>query len=235
MTNLLVFLYLGLLACLVGAVIAALLLENVPALTNAAVATLLAIAPSVAVPFFGASIVPALDAAPLLSVWIAGAGLLHVIGMFGPYDSVWWWDHVTHTLSASLLAAVLYAILLVTDPRIAVVGDGPIVLVAGTVLCTIALGIVWEFLELFAREVGEQRGIDAVLEFYGLRDTILDLGFDGVGAAIVIALDLRVFVPLVEHDPALAGTVLAAMVVAGFLAVGAISVWLERRRGGAAQ
>lgn len=233
MTNLLVFLYLGLLACLVGAVIAALLMENVPALTNAAVATLLAISPSVAAPFFGAPIAPALDVAPLLSVWIAGAGLLHVIGMFGPYDSVWWWDYVTHTLSASLLAAVLYAILLVTEPRIAVVGDGPIVLVGGTLSCTLALGIVWEFLELFAREVGEQRDIDAVLEFYGLRDTVLDLGFDGVGAAIVVALDLRVFVPLVERDPALAGTALAVTVAAGFLAVGAISVWLERRHGAA--
>ncbi|GAB3680737.1 hypothetical protein GCM10028857_03850 [Salinarchaeum chitinilyticum] len=231
MTHPLVFLYLGLLACLLGLVIAALRLEDVPALTNAVAATLLAIAPGVAAPLVGASSTPDLSVAPLLSVWIAGAGLVHAIGMFGPYDTVWWWDHVTHTLSASLLAAIIYAIVLVTEPSVAVLGDGRIVLVAGTLLSTLALGVVWEFLELFAREVGEQRGVDAVLEYYGLRDTVLDLGFDGVGATIVIALDLRAFVPVVERDPALAGTALAATVVAGFLAVCAISVWLERRRG----
>ncbi|WP_248516242.1 hypothetical protein [Salinarchaeum laminariae] len=221
--------YVGLIACLLGTVIAALWLGNLPALTNAVVATLLAIAPSVLVPLLDGSSAPTVTAAPQLSVWIAGAAFLHTIGMFGPYDTVWWWDHLTHTLSATLLAALVYAILLVTEPRLAVLGDGAIVSVAGTVLCTLALGIVWEFAELVAREIGEQRDIDPVLEYYGLRDTALDLVFDALGALLVIALDLRLFVPIVERDPVFAGTVLTAIVVSSFVAVTVITVWLERQ------
>lgn len=232
MSKLLVLLYAALLVCLAVTVIAALWLENVPAFTNAVLATVLAIVPSVAPLPTGAASAPVLGAAPLLSTWIAGAGLVHTVGMFGPYDAVWWWDHLTHTLSATLLAALIYAILLVTEPRIAVVGDGPVVWIGGTLLCTLAFGVVWEFLELLAREIGEQRGIDPVLEYYGLRDTFLDLGFDGVGALIVIAFDLRVFVPIAERDPALLATSLGVSVGIGLLVVAGITFWIERWRRG---
>lgn len=230
MTNLLVLLYVSLLVCLMGTAVAAFWLGSVPAITNSLVATALASTPLVVPALLGPSSAPVLDAAPALAVWLSAAGLLHTIGMFGPYDSVWWWDHCTHTLSAALLAAVIYAILVVTDPTIALVGSGPVVWIGGTVLCTLALGVVWEFLELLAREIGDREGIDPVLEYYGLRDTVADLAFDVVGAVLVIALDLRVFVSVIERDPAIAKAALALTVATGFLVVGAITVWLERGR-----
>jgi len=33
----------------------------------------------------------------------------HAVGMLGPYDDIWWWDHVTHTHSATILGGVTFA------------------------------------------------------------------------------------------------------------------------------
>ena len=48
-----------------------------------------------------------------LTLWITGAVFLHALGTVGLpgmeesfYRSVWWWDHLTHALSASIVAAV---------------------------------------------------------------------------------------------------------------------------------
>jgi len=124
-----------------------------------------------------------------LTLWVAVAGFLHALGMLGRYDSVWWWDHLTHTFSAALAAALLYAALLVVGWNNAVVL---------TLLSILFLGVLWEVGELIAREVADWYDIEPVLVHYGWRDTALDLVFDVVGAALVVALDLRLFVPVVE-------------------------------------
>ncbi|WP_435118430.1 hypothetical protein [Halolamina sp. C58] len=124
-----------------------------------------------------------------LTFWVAVAGFLHALGMLGRYESVGWWDHLTHTLSAALVAALLYAALLVVAPGNAVVG---------TLLGTFALGVLWEIGELIARDVAERYDIEPVLVHYGRRDTALDLVFDVVGAGLVLTLDLRSFLPVAE-------------------------------------
>lgn len=77
-----------------------------------------------------------------------------------------------------------------------------------TVVFTFAIGVFWELIELVAREVGERFDIEPVLIHYGWRDTIVDLGFDVVGAFLVIGADLRIFVPLMEQFPGVTGAVL---------------------------
>ncbi|AZH25217.1 hypothetical protein [Haloplanus aerogenes] len=134
-------------------------------------------------------------AGPALPLWLGVAGLLHAIGMLGPYDSVWWWDHVTHFVSAALVAALFHAVVVVGYAGAAPFGAVP----AATVLLTFAAGILWELGELIARELGEQFDIEPVLVHYGWIDTLLDLGFDLVGAVLVVLFDLRVFVPLAER------------------------------------
>ncbi|MBP1988127.1 hypothetical protein [Halolamina salifodinae] len=129
-----------------------------------------------------------------LTFWIAVASVLHCLGMLGRYESVSWWDHLTHALSASLAAALLYAWLLVSGPeRVA-----STTVIAGTLLGILALSVLWEIGELLAREVARRYGIEPVLVHYGWRDTAFDLLFDIVGAALVVTLDLRLFVPTVE-------------------------------------
>lgn len=126
-----------------------------------------------------------------LTLIIAVAGLLHSLGMLGLYESTSWWDHLTHTVSAALAAALLYAGLLVWT-------SNEILAAVGTVLTIFGLGIGWELLELALREVGERYDIEPALVHYGWRDTALDLVFDLIGALLVVMLDVRLFVPTLE-------------------------------------
>jgi hypothetical protein len=158
---------------------------------NAAVALVASLSPSLVAAVLDWAGKGPLAVDPLLTLWLGLAGFLHSVGMLGPYDTVWWWDHVTHTISAALLAALVYAALVVT-------GSDATTVAALTVLATFGLGLVWEGIELLARSLGNRYGVEPVLVNYGMRDTVLDLGFDLVGAALVVLLDLRMFVPVLE-------------------------------------
>jgi hypothetical protein len=137
--------------------------------------------------------------------------------MLGPYESVWWWDHLTHTLSAALVAALLYAALIVvadgsTTPTLS--SSGIAVL---TTVATFAAGVFWELVELVARALGEQYGIEPVLVHYGWEDTGYDLLFDTVGAVLIVTLDVRLFVDIAARSPGMTRTLLvsASAVVVG--------------------
>lgn len=182
--------------------------RNVAAAINALGALVLALLPVVGELALQAMLVRSVSFGPVLPVWLGVAGLLHSLGMLGLYESTWWWDHLTHTVSAALVAALLYAGIIVTRPDIAGIGDSSGLVVTLTVVFTFAIGVFWELIELVAREVGERFDIEPVLVHYGWHDTAADLGFNVVGALVVIGTDLRVFVPLVEQFPGVAGAVL---------------------------
>ncbi|MFB6311183.1 MAG: hypothetical protein ABEH64_08380 [Salinirussus sp.] len=166
---------------------------NASAIVNGAVALAAAFVP------FGLGLLGPTAFEPVLALWVAAAGLLHLIGMLGPYETISWWDHVTHTVSAALVAALLYAVLLARTTLPAESAAGI------TVLAVLVVGILWEAVELLARAVGERYGIEPVLVPYGWRDTALDLVFDLLGAVIVVVFDLRVFVAVVRRVTGLLG------------------------------
>lgn len=122
---------------------------------------------------------------PGLSLWLTGAVLLHAVGMVGLYDAVWWWDHVTHTLSASLVAGAGYATARALDRHSDAVSFPPRFLFVFVVLLTLAFGVLWEVLEFAARLAADAAGVEPVLVQYGLDDTLVDLVFDAVGAVLV--------------------------------------------------
>ncbi len=155
---------------------------------------------------------------PVVPAWLAIAGLLHMAGMLGWYDTVWWWDHLTHTLSAAFLAALVYA-------SLHTMGESDWLVVAGvTVLFTLAAGVFWELTELAAREIGDLLDRPPVLEHYGLRDTALDVCFNALGAGVVVALDVRVFVGITDRAPRLVETLVVGSAVVLF--VGTIGLGL---------
>lgn len=122
-----------------------------------------------------------------LTVWVTAAVLLHAIGMLGPYGMVWWWDHVTHTLSAAVVASVGYATVRAVDIYSDAIHLPPPFLAMFILLVTMAFGVFWEAVEFGARALAEAFGFGPILFQYGLEDTLLDLVFDAVGA-IVVAL-----------------------------------------------
>lgn len=148
------------------------------------------------------------DFGAVLPLWIAVAGSLHTIGMTGVYERVWWWDHLTHTVSAGLIGALLYGALLAIDahPQASSIGDATIGIV--TVSLTLLVGVLWEFIELLGRDVAVSFDREPLLVPYGRLDTALDLAFDVVGPVLVIGLDIRVFVPIAEQAPPVTEAVL---------------------------
>ena len=129
---------------------------------------------------------------PALTLWITAAVFLHALGTVGVpgsrfsfYQSVWWYDHLTHALSASVVAAAGYATTRALDrhdERIYLPARFTFALV---LLLTIAFGVFWEVVEFAIAEVAALVGSTSVLTQYGLEDTMLDLVFDTVGAVIV--------------------------------------------------
>ncbi len=165
----------------------------------------------------GATFLPALLARDLdlhLDSWLVLALtlalFLHSLGMLGLYDDVWWYDHVTHTLSAMLVAGVGYTTVRALDRHSDAVHVPPRFLTVFVVLFTLAAGVLWEVLEFGARELAEALGFDPVLIQYGLGDSLVDLVFDTLGALVVALFGSAWFESLVDR----------------------VTEWLERRGAG---
>lgn len=161
---------------------------------------------------------------PALPLWIAAAGFLHSLGMIGLYERLWWWDHLTHTLSAAFVAAVIYASLVVVGSHSSALDFSAATTGVVTVLFTFWVGVFWELIELVAREVGEQFDIEPILVHYGWRDTAYDLAFDIVGATLVVLVDFRLFVPITSQSPAITEAFLFGS--AGVTTVGSVMLTL---------
>ena len=133
-----------------------------------------------------------------VTLWISTAVLLHTVGMVGAYTAVFWWDHVTHTLSATIVAGVGYATVRALDEHSEAVRFPPRFTFLFVLLFTLAFGVLWEVLEFVARLSSEAYGFDAVLVQYGIDDTVLDLLFDAVGATLVALFGTDLFDETVE-------------------------------------
>jgi len=212
----------GLLAGIVATLAVAVRRGNVSAAVNALVSLGAALLPTAAalwLPVWQGVTLP--TGAPL-TAWLAAAGFLHSLGMLGLYESLWWWDHLTHLVSGALVAALCYAglVALGQSPD-AVDLSGPTI-VGLTITLTMLAGVFWELVELVARDVGERLDVEPVLVHYGWRDTAYDLGFDLAGALLVVAVDLRAFVPIAAESTSATRTVLLA--AGGALLVGSAAM-----------
>ncbi|WP_227373561.1 hypothetical protein [Haladaptatus halobius] len=122
-----------------------------------------------------------------LTLWITTAVFLHAVGTLGPYQNdawFWWWDHVTHVLSASLVAAVGYATVRAIDAHYDDVYLPPRFMFVFILMFVVAFGVIWEVIEFAVSGLASILGGRAVLTQYGLGDTMLDLMFDTAGGLI---------------------------------------------------
>ena len=118
---------------------------------------------------------------PWQRVYTETALLMHAAGMLGLYDDTWWWDHLTHTLSATLLGGGVHVAARRHghDPRLRVLAA----IVGG--------GVLWELMEYAIHALTDRLGLQPVLIPYSAHDTLLDLFFDLVGALLVLAFGNR--------------------------------------------
>jgi hypothetical protein len=182
----------GMQAAIVAILLAGVATGNVSVFVNASVALAITFLPAVLQRDWGIH----LD--PWLTLWITTAVLLHAVGMLGPYSTVDWWDHVTHTLSATIVAGVGYATARAIDEHSEAIHLPESFLTVFILLFTMALGVTWEILEFLAREVAHLLGVQAVLVQYGLGDTLVDLMFNTAGAILVALFGTDMFSSVVE-------------------------------------
>ncbi|WP_436931216.1 hypothetical protein [Halosimplex halobium] len=157
---------------------------NVKIIANAGVALLIAQLVPVLERDYG---VP-LDAG--LTLWITSAVFLHAFGTIGTggesfYASVWWWDHMTHALSSSVVAGVGYATVRALDEHSDTVSLPPRFIFVFILLFTLAYGVFWEIIEFTIGVVASMAGTETILTQYGLTDSLWDLVYNTLGAVVV--------------------------------------------------
>jgi hypothetical protein len=125
-----------------------------------------------------------------LTLWITGAVFLHGVGVTGVpgvsenlYRNLWWWDHLTHALSSSIVAAVGYTVVRALEEHSDAVYFPPRFTFVFIMVFVMAFGVFWEVIEFALGGLGTLFG-GSVLTQYGLDDTMLDLFFDLIGAVL---------------------------------------------------
>lgn len=122
----------------------------------------------------------ALDAG--LTMWITLAIFMDAIGTFAFYDNIARWDNLTHTLSASVIAAAGYVLIRAIDIHTEEIYIPPRVMFILILLFVLATGVLWEILEFLTDELTAELGYKAVLVQHGINDTMIDLSFNLLGA-----------------------------------------------------
>jgi len=128
-----------------------------------------------------------------LVLWITLAMFLHALGtvpLLGPdfatlYGSTWWWDHMTHALSSSLVVGSAYALTRALQEHTEYIHIGPKFTFAYLLVFVMAFGVFWELLEFYIAVGAELFGVPKVLTQYGLEDTVLDLVYNTIGGLLV--------------------------------------------------
>jgi uncharacterized membrane protein YjdF len=129
---------------------------------------------------------------PRLTLWVTLAAFLHAVGVVGIpgsglsfYTTIGWWDHLTHSLSASVVAAAGYATVRALDIHLEAVHISPKVVSVVLLICVLAFGVLWELLEFAIGVAADEFGTGTILTQYGIEDTLKDLTFNTFGGIIV--------------------------------------------------
>lgn len=174
-------------AVMVGILLAGLYLGNPGIAVNAVVGLLVTLLPAVLERRYHFT----MDVA--LVLWITVAMFLHALGtlplpgldFLSPYKAVWWWDHMTHALSSSLVAGSAYAVTRALQEHTDYIYMGPKFTFAYLLVFVMAFGVFWELVEFYIAVTAQLLGIPRILTQYGLDDTVLDLFYNTMGGLLV--------------------------------------------------
>lgn len=122
---------------------------------------------------------------PWLGLWITLAVFLHTAGSAALYARIGWWDHVTHAMSASLIAGVGYTFARAIDIHSEQIYLPRQFYFAYVLVIVLSFGVIWELFEFGLDILRDETGITMPLAQHGLDDTIRDLMFNSVGAIAV--------------------------------------------------
>lgn len=133
---------------------------------------------------------------PALVLWITIAVALHSVGSLGPYTWFSWFDSVTHTVSATVVAGLGYATFLGFDQHSEELHVPARLRPVFIIVFVLAVSVIWELLEFGSGQVSQVLGVEAPLIVYGVDDIVTDMVFNTVGGLIVAVGASGYFVPL---------------------------------------
>jgi len=130
---------------------------------------------------------------PAITLWITGAAFLHAIGIIGIpgtgiafYSAIPFYDHITHALSASVVAGVGYATVLALDQHSDGIDLPPRFMFVFILVFVLAFGVLWELVEFGVDVLTTRLGIEmSGFTQHGLNDTMLDLVFNTLGGVVL--------------------------------------------------
>lgn len=121
---------------------------------------------------------------PLLTLWITAAIFFHSMGSLRLYNAIPWWDHLTHSLSASILAGVGYTFIRSVDIHSEEIYLPHKFMFVFLLLTIMAFGVVWEIFEYGLDIIADSTGLAMPLAQHGLEDSMKDMMFNTLGAVI---------------------------------------------------
>nr|WP_206043426.1 hypothetical protein [Haloarcula rubripromontorii] len=124
---------------------------------------------------------------PWLALWITTAVFLHTLGSAGLYGQIGWWDHLTHAMSASLIAAFGYTTARTIDLHNDSIHIPKRVFFVYIFVVVLSFGVIWELFEFALDIVATETGVTMPLAQHGLDDTVRDTMFNSLGALLVAA------------------------------------------------
>lgn len=122
---------------------------------------------------------------PWLGLWITLAVSLHTTGSAGLYQQLDWWDHLTHAMSASLIAAIGYTFARAVDLHSDEIHIPKQFAFVFILLVVMSFGVIWELFEFGLDIVADTTGVSMPLAQHGLDDTVRDMMFNTLGAIMV--------------------------------------------------
>lgn len=111
-----------------------------------------------------------------LVLWITVAVSLHTVGSLGLYSQYQWYDEITHTVSAALIAALGYASFRALELHTDEIDVPRTFRGVFVVVFVLAAGIVWEVLEF---------ALGGYFTVYGIDDIVTDMVANVAGAVLV--------------------------------------------------
>jgi hypothetical protein len=136
-----------------------------------------------------------MDARLVLLVTVAV--FLHALGSLGFYVQYSWYDEVTHTVSAVLVAGIAYATVVALERHSSAVDLSANVRGAFILVFVLAFGVLWEVFEFGAVWFSRGLGVKSPVQVFGIDDIVTDMIFNLVGGLLVAVLGTGYFDDLV--------------------------------------
>lgn len=120
-----------------------------------------------------------------LVLLISLAAFLHALGSLGLYVRYSWYDEITHTVSAVLVAGIGYAVLMALERHSEEITLTSKLRGVFILVFVLAFSVIWEVFEFGVVWISQIVGVTSPVRVFGIDDIVTDMVFNVVGAVLV--------------------------------------------------